>query len=128
MNLKGLIVKKKSTWNYPDLKSARPVLDWEEVHKVHEEKESSGSDSGGSMFESSSSILEQFKQEELSDLIRDLNLFKKQQKFWHPGSKTKSAVEPEFRQHFTVGAKKNYFCISGNKKKLFMAKTSEGFY
>ena len=47
-----------------------------ECDKFREENESSASDSGGSVFESSSSILAQFKQEELSDLIRDLKLSK----------------------------------------------------
>ena len=45
-----------------------------EYDKFHEGVESSTSDSGGSVFESSSSIPEHVKQEELSDLIRDLNL------------------------------------------------------
>ena len=81
---------KKKTWNYSDLESARrPVPHCEEVpipefndlpdvfmecDEFHEEVESSASDSSGSVFESSSSIPEQFKQEELSDLNRDLNL------------------------------------------------------
>ena len=42
--------------------------------EFHEEIGSSASDSGGSVFESSPSIPDQFKLEELSDLIRDLNL------------------------------------------------------
>ena len=84
--------QKKKIWNYPDLESARrPVPHCEEVpvpefsnlpdvfmeyDEFHKEVESSASDSGGSVFESSSSIPEQIKQEELSDLIRDLDLFK----------------------------------------------------
>ena len=47
-----------------------------EYDDFHEEVESSASDIGESVLESSSSILEQFKQEELSDLTRDLNLSK----------------------------------------------------
>ena len=47
-----------------------------EYDEFHQEIESSASDSGGSVFESSSLISEQFKLEELSDLIRDLNLSK----------------------------------------------------
>ena len=45
-------------------------------YEFHEEVENSLSDSGGSVFKSSLSITDQFKQEELSYLIRDLNLSK----------------------------------------------------
>ena len=77
--------------NYPNLESAcLPVHHCEEVfvpafsdlldvsieYEFHEEVESSLSDSGGSVFKSSLSITDQFKQEELSDLIRNLNLSK----------------------------------------------------
>ena len=90
VDLKGFIRYKKKTWNYPDLGSARrPVPHCEEVpvpefidlpdvfmeyNGFREEVESSASDSGESAFEISSSILEQFKQEKLSDLVRNLNL------------------------------------------------------
>ena len=90
--LKGFIRHKKNTWNYPDLKSARrPVPHCEEIsvpkfsdlpnickenNECLEEVESSASDSVGTVFESSSSTPEQFKQEELSSHIRDLNLSK----------------------------------------------------
>ena len=47
-----------------------------EYDGFHQEIEGSASDSGGSVFESSSSVPEQFKQEELSDLIKDLDLSK----------------------------------------------------
>ena len=92
MDLKGFNRHKKKTWNYPNLESARrPAPRCEEVpvpefcdlsdvfmkcNQFYEEVESSASDSSGSVFESNSSIPEQFKQEELSDLISDLNLSK----------------------------------------------------
>ena len=82
----------KSTRNYPNLKYVQqPVLHYEEApvseysnlpdisikyDKFHEEVESSEGESGESVFENGSSISEQFKQEKLSDLIRDLNLSK----------------------------------------------------
>ena len=47
-----------------------------ECDKFQKEIKSSASDSGGSVFKSSLSIPEQFKQEELNDLIRYLNLSK----------------------------------------------------
>ncbi|XP_076799763.1 uncharacterized protein LOC143444861 [Clavelina lepadiformis] len=91
-DLKGFNRRKKNTWNYPNLESARrPVPQLEEVpvpkfsdlpdtslenDEFHEKVESSASDSSGSVFESRPLILEPFKQEELSDLIRDLNLSK----------------------------------------------------
>ena len=55
------------------------------------EVESFASDSGGSVFKSSSSITEQFKQEELSDLVRDLNLSKETEEILASGSKTKTS-------------------------------------
>ena len=92
VDLKGFNRHKKKTRNYRDLESAcRPVPRCEEVtvlefsdlpdvfmeyDEFNEEVENSASDSGGSVFKSSSSIPEQLKQEELSDLIRDLNLSK----------------------------------------------------
>ena len=94
VNLKGFNRHKKNSWNYPDLESARlPVPHCEEVpvpefsdlpdismgydeFQFHKEVESSASDSVRSVFESSSSVPEQFKQEEVSDLVRDLNLSK----------------------------------------------------
>ena len=90
VDLKGFNRHKKNSWNYPDLESARlPVPHCEEVpvpefvpdipmgyDEFHEEVESSASDSVGSVFESSSSVPKQFKQEEVSDLVRDLNLSK----------------------------------------------------
>ena len=93
MDLKGFNRHKKKTWNYPYLQSAcRPVPHCEEVpapefsdlpdvfmeyDEFHEELESSASDRGRNVFERISSISEQFKQEELSDIIWDLNLSKK---------------------------------------------------
>ena len=46
-----------------------------EYDEFHEEVESSASGSGGNMFQSSSAI-EPFRQEDLGDFIRDLNLSK----------------------------------------------------
>ena len=101
-----------------------------EYNKFHEEVESSASDCGESVFESSLSISEQFKQAaiqqfKLSNLMRDLNL-SKEQKFWHRDSKTKTSLEPELQQHSTVREKKNYF--RSVVKNLFTEKTSKGFY
>ena len=76
-----------------------------EYDEFYEDVESSASDSGGNVFKINSSILEQFKQDELSDLIRDLNYLKKQQKFWHLGSKTKKFLN------------RNYTNISPYKRK-----------
>ena len=83
---------KKSIWIYPDLESARrPLPHCKEVlmlefndflnksmdyDEFHEEVKSIASESNGSVFKTSSSIPEQFKQEKLSDLIWDLNLSK----------------------------------------------------
>ena len=47
-----------------------------EYDEFHKEVKSYASDSDGSVFKSSSSIPEQFKQEELSNLVMDLNLSK----------------------------------------------------
>ena len=88
VDLKRFNRRKKKTRNYPDLESVRrPVPHCEEVptpefsnlsevsmdYEFHEEVEGSAtaSDSGGSVFESSSSIPDQFMQE-----LSDLNLSK----------------------------------------------------
>ena len=78
VDLKGFNRHKKKTWNYPVLESARrPVPHYVEVpvpefsdlpelsmdyHEFHQEVESSANDCGASVFGSSLSIPEQFKQ------------------------------------------------------------------
>ena len=90
MDLEGFNHHKKKTLNYLDLKSARrPVPHCEEVpvpefndllhvfmeyNEFHEKVKSSASCQGGSVFESSSTIPKQSKQEEVSDMMRDINL------------------------------------------------------
>ena len=61
-----------------------------EYDECHQEVESSASDSGENVFENSSSIPEQF----LSGIS---TYSKKQQKFWHPDSKTKITLETELQ-------------------------------
>ena len=80
------------------------------------------------MFESSLSISEQFKQEELSDIIRDLKLSKEAAEILASRLKEKTALESELQQHSTVPEKKNYFRVLAKKKNLFTVKISKGFY
>ena len=63
--------------------------DLPDVNEFNEEVESSASDSGESVFKSSLSTPEQFKQKELSDLIRISTYLTKHQKYCHPHSKQK---------------------------------------
>ena len=113
MDLKGFNRRKKSIWNYPDLESARqpmfyceevPVPEFNDLYDIsmkyddfHVEAESSASESGESVFESSSSISEQFKQEELSDHIRDLNLSKEAAELLASRLKNKKCLRAEFQ-------------------------------
>ena len=73
----------------PEFKDLPDVLVCDEFY---EEIESFASDSGVSVFESSSSISEQFKQEKLSDLMRDLNLSKQAAEILASGLKGKSCL------------------------------------
>ena len=98
VDLKGFNPHKKKSWRYPNLESAwRPVphcetvpvpqsihlpdisTNWNDVHKSLE----SSCDSGGSVYVESSTIPEQFRLEELGDLIRILIYPKTFQKYWH---------------------------------------------
>ena len=113
VDLNGFNCHKKSIWNYPDSECVWqlgphceevPVPKFSDLPDItmeydefQEKVKSSASDSDGNGFESSLSTPEQFKQEELSDLIRNLNLCKEAAEIWHPGSKTKSASELEFQ-------------------------------
>ena len=92
VDLKGFNRHKKKSWIYPDLESARrPVPHCEDIPLpqfchlpekpsewdfVHQALESSSESDVSSIFEESSTTPKQFNQEELSDLIRDLNLSK----------------------------------------------------
>ena len=110
MNIKEFNRPEKKTLNYPNLECAcQPVGHFEEVfvpefsdlpdvsmeYEFHEEVESSVSDSGGSVFESSLSILDQFKQEKLNNLIRDLNLSKEAVEILVSRLKDKTALKSE---------------------------------
>ena len=88
-----------------------------------DEVQSSASDSGGSLFESSSSIPEQIKQEELSDLIRDLHLSKEAAKNLAPDSKTKTVLESELQFYRT--REKGLFPYF-SEEELFYCKDIEG--
>ena len=139
-NLKGFSRHTKKTWNYPDLESdCRPVPHCEEVaipefndlpgvfteyNEFHQDIEGSACDSIGSMFESSSLIPEQFKQEELSDLIRDFNLSKEAAESLASWLKDKNYLKTRISINSTVREKKNYICIL--EEELVYCKNIEG--
>ena len=128
VNLKGFNRHKRKTWNYPDLESARrPVLhsaDLPVPKSTHlpdlpmdcddfDEKLGSSSDDNASVFEGTSSIPEQFKQEELSDLIRDLNLSKEASEILASRLKDKNCLKMEASITFYRSREKEllpYFC------------------
>ena len=81
-----------------------PVPEFNDLHDLfmeydefYEEVENSASDSGGSVFKSSLSIPEQFEQEQLSNLIRDLSLSKEAAEILTSRLKTKTTLEPKIQ-------------------------------
>ena len=91
-----------------------------EYDEFYKEVENSVCDSGGSVFEGSSSIPEQFKQEELSNLTSDSNLSKE----------AAECLRTVALVTFYGTREKNYryIRISVNKKDQFTAKTSKSFH
>ena len=92
---------------------------------MHESLESS-CDNGGSVYEKSSTIPEQFSQEELSDLIRDLNLFKNASEILASRLKDKNSLSAERKVTFYRTRKKevlSYFCLEDG---LVFCKDVEG--
>jgi len=78
------------------------------------------------MFQSSSTIPEKFQQE-LSHLIRDLNLCKEAVEFLSSRLKDKNCPGTGASITIYCKRKQNYFCIFAKKKNLFTAKTSRDF-
>ena len=144
MDLKGFNRPPKKNLKLPQFESGcQPVSHCEEVpvsefndlpdlfveyDKFHEEVGSSASDSGGSVFQSSSSIPEQFKQEELSNLMRDINLSKEAAEIVAFRHKDKNCHKTKASITFYRTRKKNYFHILAKKKNLFTLKISKGFH
>ena len=90
-----------------------------ECDEFHQEVGSSASDSSGSVFECSSSISEQFKQEALSDLIGDLNLSQEAAEILASRLKDKNYLKTGASITFYRTKKKNYLRILAKKKNLF---------
>ena len=95
-------------------------------YEFHEEIESSASDSGRSVFESSSSVPEQFKQEELSNLIRDLNLSKEAAEILASRLKNKNCLGTGASITFYRTRKNELLPHFSEKKELLYCKDIEG--
>ena len=99
-----------------------------EYDDFHEEVNSFASNSDGSVLANSSSIPEQFKQEELSDPIRDLNLFKQAAEILAYRLKDKNCLRTRASITFYHTREKELLPNLEKKKNLFTVKTSKGFY
>ena len=129
IDLKGFNRHKKKSWKYPNLVSAwRPIPHCETVpvsqsshlpdmttnwNDVHESLESS-CDSGSSVYDGSSTIPEQISQEELSNLIRDLNLSQNGSEILASSLKDKNSLSAGTTVTFYRTKEKKllpYFCL-----------------
>ena len=136
VNLKGFNRHKKKSWRYPNLESARrPVSRCETIHvpqsshlsdistnwnDVHESLGSS-CDSGGNVYERSSTIPKQFSQEKLRDLIGDLNLSKNASEILASRLKNKNSLSARTKVTFYRTKKRSFSLISVWKTGLYTA-------
>ena len=118
VDVKGFNRAKKKMCVYPDLESARrPVLHCEEVPIVNlnhlhdqsmefdflqEDLDTNSGDNNESEYEAFSTIPDQFNQEELNDLIRDLNLSKESSELLASRLNENNCLSPETIPENTV--------------------------
>lgn len=111
VNVKGFNKYKKGKWDYPDLESARrPVPHSEEIPvpvyttlpdvlmaEEEEEIKDQHSSSGSEYEQEIQSTPQQFSQEELNDLIRDLGLSKQASELLASRLKEKNCLQPDIK-------------------------------